>query len=296
MAISLRRALISSRNVVCTLRASSIRYHHQFSNFISSHPNSSHHFDAHTSKSPSTNFHQFDSRRSFAKGRKQQIKEEEEESEEEGEEEEHDDEDDDEDRLDHGNVGAIPKVAAASQMDAAVDALSRELTKLRTGRASEGMLDHIMVEYYGVKTPINRMAAISVSDPKTLKVTPFDPSTLKELEKAIISSPLGLNPRSDDQQLIIPIPSLTKEHTQAIIKVVARSSEDVKQSIRRSRQKALDSIKKGGPKKKDKDKAGSSLSEDEIKRMEKEIDDLTKKYIKKAEDMCKTKEKEIKVG
>ncbi|XP_075501134.1 uncharacterized protein LOC142539505 isoform X1 [Primulina tabacum] len=295
MAISLRRALISSRNFVHTLRASSIRFNHQFSRIISSHPNSSHHFDAHTfSNSPSTNFHQFDARRSFAKGRKQQIKEEEE-SEEEGEEEEYDDEDD-EGRSDHGNVGASAKVAAASQMDAAVDALSRELTKLRTGRASEGMLDHIMVEYYGVKTPINRMAAISVSDPKTLKVTPFDPSTLKELEKAIISSPLGLNPRSDDQQLIIPIPSLTKEHTQAIIKVVAKSSEDVKQSIRRSRQKALDSIKKVAPKKKDKDKAGSSLSEDEVKRMEKEIDDLTKKYIKKAEDMCKNKEKEIKVG
>ncbi|KZV47963.1 ribosome-recycling factor, chloroplastic, partial [Dorcoceras hygrometricum] len=161
-------------------------------------------------------------------------------------------------RLDDGHVGASAKVAAASQMDAAVDALSRELTKLRTGRASEGMLDHIMVEYYGVKTPINRMAAISVSDPKTLKVTPYDPS--------------------------------------AIVKVVAKSSEDVKQSIRRSRQKALDNIKKAAAKKKDKDKAGPSLSEDEVKRMEKEIDDLTKKYMKKADDMCKTKEKEIKQG
>lgn len=293
MAISLRRALISSRIFVRTLLSSSILSDHHLFSIISSHPNSSHHFDAHTfSNSPSPNFHQFDACRSFSKGRKQQIKEE---SEEEGEEEEDDDEDD-EGRLDHGNVGASTKAAAASQMDAAVDALSRELTKLRTGRASEGMLDHIMVEYYGVKTPINRMAAISVSDPKTLKVTPFDPSTLKELEKAIISSPLGLNPRSDDQQLIIPIPSLTKEHTQAIIKVVAKASEDVKQSIRRSRQKALDSIKKAAPKKKDKDKAGSSLSEDEVKQMEKEIDDLTKKYIKKAEDMCKTKEKEIKAG
>ncbi|KAK6128280.1 hypothetical protein DH2020_037978 [Rehmannia glutinosa] len=160
-------------------------------------------------------------------------------------------------------TGASVKAAAVSQMNAAVDSLSRELAKLRTGRASPGMLDHIMVELYGVKTPLNRMAVVSVLDPKTLAVTPYDPNALKELEKAIISSPLGLNPKADNQRLIAPIPPLTKEHMQAVCKVVSKSSEDVKQSIRRARQK---------------------------------IDDLTKKFIKTAEDMCKAKEKEIRGG
>ncbi|PIM99344.1 Ribosome recycling factor [Handroanthus impetiginosus] len=294
MAISLRRALISSKNLYCALRIASIRSHQNFSYLNSTYFDNSHEcatVDRFLS-SPATRFRQFNARRGFAKGRKQQIKEEVEEEDEE-EEEEWDDEEDDEEGVD---LGDSVKTTALSQMEAAVDALSRELAKLRTGRASAGMLDHIMVEHYGVKTPLNRMAVVSVLDSKTLSVTPYDPNALKELEKAIISSPLGLNPKSDNQRLITPIPPLTKEHMQAVCKVVAKSSEDVKQSIRRARQKALDTIKKAAPKKKDKDKAGSSISEDDAKRLEKEIDELTKKFIKTAEDMCKAKEKEIKVG
>lgn len=230
-----------------------------------------------------------------------------EETDEEEEEEQEDEEveGDDEQGVD---LGASVKATTVSQMNAAVDALSRELTKLRTGRASPGMLDHIMIEHYGIKTPLNRMAVVSVLDPKTLSVAPFDSNALKEMEKAIISSPLGLNPTADSQRLIVPIPPLTKEHMQAVCKVVVKSSEDVKQSIRRARQKALDRIKKAAPKKegkkdkggsstkKDKDNTGPTISEDDAKRLEKEIDDLTKKFIKSAEDMCKAKEKEIRGG
>lgn len=175
------------------------------------------------------------------------------------------------------------KEAAVSQMDAAIVALSRELSKLRTGRASAGMLDHIIVESNGLKTPLSRVAVVSVLDSKTLSVTPYDPNALKELEHAIVSSPLGLNPTSDGQRLIAVIPPLTKEHIQAVCKVVTKSSEDVKQSIRRARQKALDTVKK----------AASSVSKDDAKRFEKEIDELTKKFVKSAEEMCKAKEKEI---
>ncbi|KAH9626751.1 hypothetical protein KSS87_022065 [Heliosperma pusillum] len=182
------------------------------------------------------------------------------------------------------DIGPLVKSTAVSQMEAAVDALSRELTKLRTGRASIGMLDHIIVETHGVKMNLNRVALVTIVDPKTLAVTPYDPETIKELEKAIVSSPLGLNPRSDGQRLVAAIPPLTKEHIQAINKVVAKSSEDVKQSIRRSRQKALDAIKKAG------------YPKDSAKRLEKEIDELTKKFVKSAEDMCKAKEKEISAG
>ncbi|GER41677.1 myosin 2 [Striga asiatica] len=232
---------------------------------------------------------------------------EEEEEEEDEESEEVEEEEDDVEDEEGGDIAARIKTTCHSLMNAAIDSLSRELTKLRTGRASSGMIDHIVVEQYGVKTPISRMAVVSVLDPKTLAVTPYDPNALKELEKAIISSPLGLNPKTDNQRLIVPIPPLTKEHMQAVCKVVAKSSEDVKQSIRRARQKALDSIKKAAPpkkkeKEKDKDKkdkkekAGPTIFEDDAKRLEKEIDDLTKKFIKTAEDMCKAKEKEIRGG
>ncbi|GAB4848013.1 hypothetical protein Ancab_002673 [Ancistrocladus abbreviatus] len=184
------------------------------------------------------------------------------------------------------DISPTVKETAVSHMEAAVDALSRDLSKLRTGRASAGMLDHIIVETSGVKMPLNRLAVISVIDSKTLSVTPYDPDTLKELEKAIISSPLGLNPRADGQRLIAAIPPLTKEHIQAMCKLVAKSSEDVKQSIRRARQKALDTIKK----------AGARYPKDSAKRLEKEVDELTKKFIKSAEDVCKIKEKEISEG
>ncbi|KAI6700829.1 hypothetical protein NL676_015153 [Syzygium grande] len=181
------------------------------------------------------------------------------------------------------DIGPSVKEAARSQMDAAVVALSRELVKLRTGRASAGMLDHIIVETSGVKMPLNRLAVVSVLDPKTLSVNPYDPNTVKELEKAIVSSPLGLNPQVDGQRLIANIPPLTKEHMLAMTKVVTKSCEDVKQSIRRARQKALDTIKK----------AGSSFPKDDAKKLEKEVDELTKKFVKSAEELCKAKEKEM---
>ncbi|KAH7681115.1 ribosome recycling factor protein [Dioscorea alata] len=192
----------------------------------------------------------------------------------------------DEDESD--TVRAVPdmgpvKTTAQSQMDAAVVALARELSKLRTGRASAGMLDHVIVETGGVKLSLNRVAVVSVIDAQTLSVMPYDPNTLKALEQAIVSSPLGINPTPDGQRLIAAIPPLTKENVQALCKVVAKSAEDVKQSIRRARQKALDSIKK----------AASSLPKDDIKRLEKEVEEMTKRFVKTADDMCKAKEKEI---
>lgn len=207
----------------------------------------------------------FSDRRGFAKGRKQK-------------------EQDEGDTVQAvASIGPSVKSAATSQMEAAVVALSRELSKLRTGRASAGMLDHIMVEIEGVKMALNRVAVVSVLDSQTLSVTPYDPDSVKSVEHAIISSPLGINPRVDGQRVIAPIPPLTKENVQALCKLVAKSAEDVKQSIRRARQKALDTIKK----------SASSMSKDDVKRLEKEVDEITKKFTKSADDMCKAKEKEI---
>jgi len=106
---------------------------------------------------------------------------------------------------------------------------------------------------------------------------------MKSIEHAIISSPLGINPTPDGNRIIAAIPPLTKENIQALCKVVTKSAEDFKQSIRRARQKALDTIKK----------SASSMPKDDVKRIEKEVEELTKKFIKSADDMCKAKEKEI---
>lgn len=256
--ISVRRSLLSSRIFSLILYRTSLHFPRTSSPINGNSP------DSHSLLNfPSTNF-LGEFRRGFAKGRKSKGV---------------DDDGSSVEAVDRASV----KASTVSLMEAAVNALSRELSKLRTGRASPGMLDHIIVETGGVKMPLNRLAVVSVIDSKTLSVTPYDPNTLKELESAIVSSPLALNPKPDGNRLIAPIPPLTKEHMQAVCKVVAKSSEDGKQSIRRARQKAMDTIKK----------AGSSFSKDDVKRFEKEVDEITKKFIKSAEDMCKAKEKEI---
>ncbi|CAL5418017.1 unnamed protein product [Camellia sinensis] len=255
MAVSLRRSLMPSRNISLLLRTS---LHSRHLSHLASSPILYDSSSSHTvPNSPPINFIR-ESRRCFAKGRKSKG-------------------DDDANTVEIVDIGPSVKAAAVLQMEAAVDALSRELSKLRTGRASAGMLDHIIVETCGVRMSLSRLAVVSVLDSKTLSVTPYDPNGLKELLSAIVSSPLGLNPNTD---------GLTKEHMQAVCKVVTKSSEDVKQSIRRARQKALDTMKK----------AGSSFPKDDAKRLEKEVDELTKKFIKSAEDMCKAKEKEIAAG
>ncbi|KAF9622476.1 hypothetical protein IFM89_031880 [Coptis chinensis] len=153
------------------------------------------------------------------------------------------------------------KPTAISQMEAALVALSRELSKIQTGRASAGLIDHIIVETGGAKMPLSRIAVVSVLESKSLSVTPYDPNASKEIERAIMSSPLGLNPQVDGQRLIVAIAPLTKEGIQAMCKVVTKSADDVKQSIRRARQKAFDIIKK----------AASSIPKDDVKRLEKEV-------------------------
>ncbi|GMP30111.1 hypothetical protein CsSME_00004930 [Camellia sinensis var. sinensis] len=261
MAVSLRRSLISSRNISLLLRTS---LHSRHLSHLASSPILYDSSSSHTvPNSPPINFIR-ESRRCFAKGRKSKG-------------------DDDANTVEIVDIGPSVKAAAVLQMEAAVDALSRELSKLRTGRASAGMLDHIIVETGGVRMSLSRLSVVSVLDSKTLSVTPYDPNVMNS---AIVSSPLGLNPNTDGDRLIVPIPPLTKEHMQAVCKVVTKSSEDVKQSIRRARQKALDTMKK----------AGSSFPKDDAKRLEKEVDELTKKFIKSAEDMCKVKEKEIAAG
>ncbi|GMY13141.1 ribosome-recycling factor [Fagus crenata] len=266
MSIFLRRAF-SNRNLLL-LRSSAFHSLDLSHHVINCSPNNAHNSETHIALTfPALHFLK-DSRRGFAKGRKSR-------------------DDDGVSTIEVSpDIGPTIKASATSQMEAAIAALSGELNKLRTGRAAPGMLDHIIVEVDGVKMPLNHLAVVSVLDSKTLSVNPYDPNTIKKLESAIVASPLGLSPKVDGERLIAVIPPLTKEHIQAVCKVVTKSCEDARQSIRRARQKGMDTVKK----------LYSHAPKDDLKKLEKEVDELTKKFVKSAEDMCKTKEKDITGG
>ncbi|KAL9254763.1 Ribosome-recycling factor-like protein [Drosera capensis] len=175
------------------------------------------------------------------------------------------------------DIGPSVKVSTASLMESAIAALTPELSKIRTGRASARMLDHIIVETGGVRMPLNRLAVVSVIDSKTLSVTPYDPDNLKDLEKAVTSSPLGLNPKTDGQRLIVAVlPPCVKSFQNQVKMSNLASEELVKRRLMRSRKRVLVILS--------------------AKKLEKEIDELTKKFAKSAENICKTKEKELNEG
>lgn len=179
------------------------------------------------------------------------------------------------------------KENTVNQMEASLESLSKELSKLRTGRVSAGMLDHVtVVDNNGLRSPLTHVAAVTVIDNEKLRVTPFDSSIVKCVERGVRSSPLKLNPVVDGDFITVPVPKPTKEYIETMLKVVGKAAETAKMSIRRARQTAMDAIKK----------STGNISKDDIKRREKEIDELTKKYVKTVDDNCKSKEKEMLPG
>lgn len=168
------------------------------------------------------------------------------------------------------------------RMEKAVDALERELQSIRTGRANPSVLDKVQAEYYGTPTPINNMANITIVDGRTLEVKPFDKGVLKDIEKAIFDSNLGLTPTNDGSRLIISIPDLTKERRQQLAKQVKEEGEKTKVAIRNIRRDEMDKIKKS-----------DEGSEDDKKRLQEELEKITSEFIKKVDTTTETKEKEI---
>lgn len=170
---------------------------------------------------------------------------------------------------------------AASRMDKAIDSLNRELTTVRTGRANPTILDRVSVDYWGDMTPVNQVANISVVEGRQLVVKPYDRTTLKAIERAILEADLGLNPQNDGQIIRIVIPPLTEERRKEFVKQVSKMAEQAKVAIRNIRRDANDSIKKG------------DFPEDEEKRATEKIQKTTDEYIKKIEEIAKAKEKDI---
>ncbi len=170
-------------------------------------------------------------------------------------------------------------------MGKAIEALKKELAKVRTGRASTALLDEIRVDYYGTPTPLNQVGTLSVPEARLITIQPWEKNLIGEIEKAILKSDLGLNPTSDGQLIRLAIPPLTEERRKEMVKLARRMCEDTKIAIRNIRRDANESLKKL---QKDKE-----ISEDEQKRGEKEIQDLTDEFVKKADEIVGLKEKEI---
>jgi ribosome recycling factor len=171
------------------------------------------------------------------------------------------------------------------RMDKSVGALKEEFHTLRTGRASAGLLDQVMVEAYGANSPITQLASISVPDPRSISVNVWDRGLVVSVEKAIRNAGLGLNPVVEGQNLRVPIPPLTEERRKDLAKLAGKYAETQRVAVRNVRRDANDDLRKA-----EKDHV---ISQDEHKRMEAEIQKLTDEAIKRIDETLKTKEHEI---
>jgi len=174
---------------------------------------------------------------------------------------------------------------AAERMQGALDSLEEDLSGIRTGRASPALIERLPVEYYGANTPLIQLASISVPEPRQLLVRPFDPSTLKNIERALLVSDLGLTPNSDGKVIRLSLPQLTEERRRELVRVVNNRMEEARVRIRNIRRDLIRDLREF-------EKEGL-ISEDDQERGEKELQELTDKMNKKVEDVGERKETEI---
>jgi ribosome recycling factor len=174
---------------------------------------------------------------------------------------------------------------AKSKMVARIEAFKRDLTKIRTGRASLSLLDGIRVDAYGSKMPLNQVAAMTIPEPRMIVIQPWDPQMLPVIEKAILASDIGLTPSSDGKVIRLPIPQLTEERRKDLVKQVKKIAEEFKVGIRSDRHKANDVFKK--------QKTDKEISEDDMERHQGEVQKLTDDFIKQVDTIAAGKEKEV---
>ena len=174
---------------------------------------------------------------------------------------------------------------AKGKMEKAIEALGNELSKLRTGRAHTSLIDGVMVDYYGAQTPLNQVASISVSDARTLMVTPWEKSLIQAIEKAILNADLGLNPIGLGNAIKIPMPPLTEERRKDLIKLVKGAGENARISIRNARRDANTQLKDMLKSK--------SITEDDERRESDRIQTVTDEFIKNVEGIILDKEKDL---
>ena len=180
---------------------------------------------------------------------------------------------------------AALKKKATEKMEGQIEHLRHEMAVIRTGRASLGLLDHVKVDYYGTPTPLKQVATLSVPESRLITVQPFDPQIIKDIEKAIMASGLGLTPANDGKLIRLPIPPLTEDRRRDLVKLGKKIAEDVRVHIRNIRRDILEEAKKA--------QKSSHMTEDEAKKSHDEIQKLTDAYILKADEIVKKKEAEI---
>lgn len=171
------------------------------------------------------------------------------------------------------------------KMQKSISVYQEELAGIRAGRANAAVLNNLTVDYYGSPTAITSMAEVKVTDPKTLAITPWDKTTLKSIEKAIMTSDIGINPQNDGTCIRLTFPPTTEERRKELAKQVAKAGEDAKVAIRNIRRDANDKIKAM--------KKNTELTEDEAKAGDKSVQDLTDKYIKEIDTVTQNKTKEV---
>jgi len=177
------------------------------------------------------------------------------------------------------------KKSVKEKMEASIEHLRKEMSGVRTGRASLALLDNIKVDYYGTPTPLKQVAALSVPESRQIAVQPWEPGIITEIEKAILASDLGLTPNNDGKVIRINIPALTEDRRKDLVKHCKKLGEETKVVIRNARRDANEELKT-------KQKTGS-LNEDSLRKSQDEIQKLTDEYIKKIDEVIKHKETEI---
>jgi ribosome recycling factor len=174
---------------------------------------------------------------------------------------------------------------AMERMDKTMDSIARDFSTVRTGRANAAVLDRIEVEYYGAATPLKTIANASTPDAQTIVIQPFDKGAIKDIERALNESDLGMTPSNDGNVIRLNVPALTEERRKELAKLVSKLGEDGKvalRNVRRDAMKAYDKLEKGG-----------TVGEDELAKLKKGMDDLTASYVKKVEDATKAKSDEL---
>ena len=171
------------------------------------------------------------------------------------------------------------------KMKRTLEVLMQQFDAVRAGRANPAVLDQIEVEYYGTPTPIQQIASVSVPDPRTLVIQPWDGSVLKGIEKAILASELGINPQNDGRVIRLVFPQLTEERRKELAKQVKKYGEEAKVAVRNIRRDAIEKFKK--------QQKASEITEDDYKNVEKEVQKLTDDYVKKVDDITDNKDKEL---
>ena len=174
---------------------------------------------------------------------------------------------------------------AEERMGRRIDHLCKEYSEIRAGRANPAVLDKVKVDYYGAPTPVNQLAAVSVTEARTLTIQPWDTSILRQIEKAILKSDIGINPNNDGKVIRMQFPPLTEDRRKDIVKDVQKLAEETKVQIRNVRRETIEKLKAM--------KKASELTEDDLKQGEKKTQELTDKFTKKVDSISADKQKEI---